>query len=135
MLKMTIRAEGEKVVKRMLDKAPAIIRKHLRRGMGTAVMGVQRVAQVYPPPPVGSRYRRTGTLGRRWKTQVQALVGGVRGIIENPTHYAPQVQGEQQAAVHVGRWKPMSQIIREEGPNIEAALGEALQAAIKEMSG
>lgn len=135
MLQMTIRVEGQKTIEAMLKRAPAVIRKHLQRGMGKGVLGVQRIAQVYPSPPTGSTYRRTGTLGRRWTTTVEAVTSGVRGIIENPTSYAPMVQGEQQAAVHRGRWKPMSQIIKEEGKKIVGYLQKALEDAIRELEG
>lgn len=135
MLEMTIRAEGEKATKAMLKKAPIVIRKHLKRGMGKSVFGVERIAKIYPPPPPDSRYRRTGTLGRKWKSSVKSITGGVRGIVQNPVPYAPVVQGENQAAIHRGRWKPMSQIIKELGPKIAEYLEEALRLAIKELEG
>jgi hypothetical protein len=57
-------------------------------------------------------YRRTGTLGRRWTTEVSA--DGRRGVVGNNTPYAPLVQGPQQAAYHSGNWQTTAEVARDE---------------------
>lgn len=50
-------------------------------------------------------YRRTGTLGRRWRHLITPAGGGIRGTLTNRTPYAEFVQDEKkQARVHAGRW-------------------------------
>lgn len=62
----------------------------------------------YPPPPPGSKYKRTGRLGRGWLQRTEGAQGIVR--LENVTPYAPWVQGYQQAWMHVGRWETVEQV-------------------------
>jgi len=57
--------------------------------------------QIYPPPPAGSRYRRTGNL--RQKLRIKKLSRTSR-IVENTASYARYVYGMPQARVHSGRW-------------------------------
>lgn len=63
----------------------------------------------YPPPPPGSRYKRTGRLGRGWVHRIE----GPRGItrLENVTPYAPWVQGPLQARIHRGRWETVESVM------------------------
>jgi len=70
--------------------------------------------QIYPPPPAGSRYRRTGNL--RQKLRIKKLSRTSR-IVENTASYARYVYGMPQARVHRGRW---------------ASLRDAAEAAKKE---
>jgi len=72
------------------------------------------VMQIYPPPPAGSRYRRTGNL--RQKLRIKKLSRTSR-IVENTASYARYVYGMPQARVHRGRW---------------ASLRDAAEAARKE---
>jgi len=59
------------------------------------------VMQVYPSPPAGSRYRRTGNL--RQKLRLRKLSRTSR-VVENTASYARYVYGMPQARVHRGRW-------------------------------
>lgn len=62
---------------------------------------------VYPPPPPGSRYVRTGNLYRGWVVNVSRTRTGVEGRVVNYAtdrksgrRYMPFVQGAFQTAVH-----------------------------------
>lgn len=85
--------------------------------MKEAVLYVHSQVPPYPAPPVGSTYRRTGTLGRTVTTmqgsepsalsrvEVSALGGNVVGIIGTRLDYGPEVISEgEQIRVHAGRW-------------------------------
>jgi hypothetical protein len=133
MVEYTLKIEGADKIKKVLERAPFILRKHLRRAMQKVGFSVQRPAQVYPPPPSGSTYRRTGTLGRRWKTSVEQTIDGIAAIVENPTEYSPYVQGEEQAEVHRGRWRPIRKIIESLRGQHVKILEDAIAAAVKEM--
>ena len=59
--------------------------------LGLAV--VQRIAK-YPPQRPGTRYRRTGTLGRGWTKQGPAMEGSDLVVkVGNNVEYTPSVQG------------------------------------------
>ncbi len=93
---------------------------------------VEAGMKVYPPPPSGSTYRRTGTLGRRWTTRPFRTTTEVGREIGNNTEYAPMVQSDElQATVHRGRWQTDAQVLRREAPQIvrdvDATLEELLE--------
>lgn len=73
----------------------------LRRPLGVYGRAVVKATAPYPRPPAGSKYRRTGTLGRGWNV----IEGSKSVIIRNPTNYAGWVQASPtQAWFHKGRW-------------------------------
>jgi len=86
----------------------------------------------YPPPPGGSRYRRTGRLGRGWVLQGSVGFGG-GGIqrLTNKTRYGPYVQGPRQARVHRGRWTTVQQITAKYGPRMMTSLRRMVQEWIR----
>jgi hypothetical protein len=80
----------------------------------------------YPPAPAGSRYVRSGELGRGWERA--SPIVGTRFELVNPTEYASLVQGDRQAWMHVGRWRPASEIAQEH----EGEIVELYDDAVKE---
>lgn len=128
----------------------------LRDTMETAVEMVRTQIAVYPAPPSGYRmvwksekqrrwffaalregriqvpYRRTGTLGRRWTTNITGSGSAeIRGEIGNATEYGPWVQAaESQAAIHQGRWRTDVQVAEMMAGPIQALFEARLQAAM-----
>jgi len=97
--------------------------QELRTPMQRSVEKLRAELALYPPPPEGSTYRRTGTLGRRWLTSISGLVGKAY----NTTVYAPYVQDEeQQAGVHRGRWQTVQSVGRKLQEEIMADLMETI---------
>jgi hypothetical protein len=89
--------------------------------------------KVYPPPPANSRYRRTGTLGRRWTTRPIRTATMVGREVGNNTEYAPLVQSAAvQARVHRGRWLTDEAVIEREAPRIIRDVERTLQEALDE---
>lgn len=93
---------------------------------------IEAAMKVYPSPPSGSTYRRTGTLGRRWTTKPIRRVDEVGREVGNKTDYAPFVQSDElQATVHRGRWQTDAQVLRREAPailrDIEDTLTELME--------
>lgn len=81
------------------------------RPMRRSVLLLQNRMATYPPQRPGSRYVRTGTLGRSWTTQVQESSERVVGIVGNKVEYAPWVQSARfQAGIHRGRWQTDEQV-------------------------
>lgn len=67
-------------------------------------------ARTYPPAPVGSRYRRTGTYGRSFKIESVGrgyrMVSDARQKGRSYTKYVGGLaDGSSQAEIHKGRWQ------------------------------
>lgn len=155
MIGYRIKPEGFKEFQAAMRKSPTIMRRHLHKAMDRTVKTIQRRAQVYPPPPPkghwaalttraqkaaffaqlreGGWHGRTGTLGRKWTTTVSPIVAGVRGVVQNPTPYGPHVQGDEQAAFHHGRWKPLSRIARDAEKDAHRFFNAEITEAVKEI--
>jgi hypothetical protein len=95
-MKVSVSVDLDNALRKLLPRA-AQIEAALDAG-ATAAHGVM---QMYPPPPAGSRYRRTGNL--RQKLRIKKLSKTSR-IVENTASYARYVYGMPQARVHAGRW-------------------------------
>jgi len=108
-MRVSVAVDLDNALRKLLPRA-ARIEAALDAG-ATAAHGVM---QIYPPPPAGSRYRRTGNL--RQKLRIKKLSRTSR-IVENTASYARYVYGMPQARVHRGRW---------------ASLRDAAEAAKKE---
>lgn len=67
----------------------------LKPPMHKAMFRLQTPLATYPPKPANSKYERTGTLGRRWTTEVDVQTNEIIGKVGNNTEYAPQVQAAQ----------------------------------------
>jgi hypothetical protein len=118
-----------------IDSSARILYRHLRRAMGRGLAALQRRIQPYPAPPPDSSYKRTGTLGRRWQANVVEHAPAVRGILSNPTSYAPFVVGEEtQATIHKVRWKTDKQAANEALPTIEGYFNVEMVAATEEIA-
>lgn len=92
----------------------------------------------YPSQPPGTRYRRTGTLGRTWTSAQptwRVSASGFDGRIGNSTPYAPFVQGERQARVHQGRWGTVQDIETKATPELEADVRAAVAALEQQING
>lgn len=101
--------------------------------MQRAVLRLQRDMADYPPQRPGSSYVRTGTLGRRWTTQVTRSGDGLQGKIGNNTVYGPFVQSQRfQASVHRGRWQTDEDVVRRNEQRIIDDFQQAIQRALDE---
>lgn len=96
--------------------------------MEISIRRMQARLMTYPAPPPSSTYRRTGTLGRRW--QVEG--GNMRWVLGNNTVYGPEVEGEQQTAVHKRTGWPTTELV---AADEEAGLVSDTEAALKQATG
>ncbi len=89
----------------------------------SAVLFVQGEIPGYPAPPSGSRYRRTGTLGRTVTalagrapealSRVETVGGRVTGFVGTSLSYAKWVIDiARQAWMHRGRWWTLQGVAR-----------------------
>jgi hypothetical protein len=108
------------------------VRQVLRR----VTLLIQARMMVYPPQRAGSSYRRTGTLGRTWTSDVYSEGDSLIGKVGNVTKYAPQVQSERfQRPMHKGRWQTDAQVIREAQPEIVREFEALSRDVVREFNG
>lgn len=108
------------------------VRQVLRR----VTLLIQSRMMIYPPQRAGSSYRRTGTLGRTWTSDVYPEGDALIGKVGNVTKYAPQVQSEKfQSKAHKGRWQTDVQVIRELEPEINAEFSALGRDVVREFNG
>lgn len=113
-------------------RAERDIRPALEKGMRKAMYYVHSQTPAYPAAPIGSTYRRTGTLGRSISTDVKPVGGSVTGIIGTPVEYAPYVIDEdRQAWMHRGRWWTLQSVVRKSLDRVVEILGDTLEDMLK----
>jgi len=108
-MRVSVSVDLDNALRKLLPRSAQI-----EAALDAGAAAAHGVMQVYPPPPVGSRYRRTGNL--RQKLRIKKLSKASR-IVENTASYARFVYGMPQARMHRGRW---------------ASLRDAAEAAKKE---
>jgi len=80
----------------------------------------------YPPERSGQKYERTEELKRGWQRATPLDQG--RGFeLVNTSEHARWTQGDDQAWMHVGRWRPASQIAHEHEEEILALYEDAVK--------
>ena len=90
-----------------------------QRGLAAGGALILSRLATYPPQRPNSRYRRTGTLGRRWTMRQQ----GLQVTVGNNTPYAPEVQGDKQLAFHRETgWQTPEDVVEKHGREIEAII-------------
>ena len=99
----------------------------MEKAIATALKGsadlIRADIKRYPPPPAGSSYIRTGTLGRSWASKVQRR----EAIIGNVTPYGPYVQGAtEQAWMHKGRWRTTAQVAKARAGDVKKLFEAAI---------
>lgn len=122
--------EGVEELRKLIEELPLLALEAAEPAMVDAVMFLYGHLPEYPPEPPNSSYVRTGTLGRRFTTDVIPEFSSVSGELGTNLNYAPWVVGDDfpgseingvtkyQAKVHQGRWWQFGDVI---GDNIEDA--------------
>jgi hypothetical protein len=114
----------------ILDAAGAV--QALRPPVQRAVLRLQAYMAAYPPQRTGANYRRTGTLGRRWTTQITGGSDEVVGEVGNTTLYGPFVQSaEFQARWHKGRWQTDHKAVDDNRAAIVADFERTIQELLR----
>jgi hypothetical protein len=109
--------------------AVAVLEPPMRRG----VLRLEAYMKVYPSAPPMSRYRRTGTLGRRWTTRIERTTNGLTGRVGNNVEYGPWVQSERfQVRWHRRTgWHTDADAVRVNEAAIVADFEQAINVAIR----
>lgn len=120
---MQLIIRGLEETERTVARLQTQLGPELERATLKAVTYVQGEVPDYPPPPPGSTYVRTGTLGRSVTSlagrapgalsRVEATGGRAVGIIGTNIRYAQYViDEERQAWMHEGRWWTLQDVVR-----------------------
>lgn len=91
---------------------------------------VQAAMADYPPKPPGTKYIRTGLLGKAWTVVVIQTASEIRTEIGNRTIYAPWVQSYQFQARQNRHWQTDKDIIE----TLEGDIVAMLEAKINSLS-
>lgn len=116
------------------------IQEMLRKTTDKAVKYVHGQVPEYPEAPEGSRYKRTGTLGRKINTGVREVGSEMQGFIGSPTNYSPWVISSEavpemnagpQTTVHKGRWYTLQQVVKDSLAEVKRFYSKMLQDMLK----
>lgn len=113
-----IEVKGLNELLERMKKYPLEMHKAMAKTMAASLLVLWENVPGYPPPPEGSTYDRTGTLGRSLGSDIGGGKGGdpsifaikplgsagYEGKFGTNLEYADVVIGEHQARVHAGRW-------------------------------
>lgn len=123
-------------VEKLLRKFNSIQKIHeiLAPPMRISTMVLQADLAKYPPKRRGSKYVRTGTLGRKWTTSPPRLEGRkLIGRVGTNVAYAPLVQSSKfQSSVHRGRWQTDEQVIKRNRKRIVTQLNITIARALED---
>ena len=130
-MEITITTTVDQVI-RALDSRGANLLDVLQGPLDRGAFRIEAAMKKYPPQRP-TKYRRTGTLGRRWTTRRISAPGMVGREIGNNTEYAPFVQSaELQAYMHRGYWQTDEDVIRAEAPGIARDVETTLARSLAE---
>jgi len=115
-MRVSVSVDLDNALRKLLPRAPQI-----ETALDAGATAAHGMMQIYPPPPAGSRYRRTGNL--RQKLRIKKLSRTSR-IVENTASYARYVYGMPQARVHRGRWASVRDAAEEAKKEAIAVLKE-----------
>jgi len=132
MLSVTYSVSGIEEVERALQ---ALRLDAIRSDIADVMDEIAGDAAAYPPPPAGSKYVRTNTLRAGWLSgQTRFTASGqtqLEAVRENATPYGGYVQGEDQAWMHVGRWRTTEQMM----DAWEDRVAQAVEAGLERVFG
>ena len=114
-----------------MARYPQELDEEMRTTAKKALYHLQGSVPEYPPPPAGSRYQRTGTLGRSLGlgggaaeiSQVARVGKGYEATLGTRLEYAPYVIGSAEdqpsQAAHMNHWWTTVTIAEKAEPGIE----------------
>lgn len=143
MLDVSLTVEGADEVAEDLLHLPEVLGNQVEQAIDRLLLLAQGMLAIYPAAPAGSRYRRTGLLGGNWTGathRVRRIIRPtglyVEGQIQNARPGVQYVQDEDdQAWMHVGRWKTAQQVLSELQSEADRLLGAAGNRALETVEG
>lgn len=128
---LSIAINGVDEINRNIGKVniPSVMRRPMERTM----IRLQGRMADYPPPPANSRYRRSGSYGRRWTYAIVVTGNTITGKVGNNLRYAPLVGSARfQTRRHKATgWANDEQVLREETQNIVRDFEQGIQEELR----
>lgn len=127
---------GERLVQQF-RQAPQIVSDEATRAVQGELKNVVTALSIYPGERPNQRYERTYELERGWRAAKPQWKITLRDFLVTLTNRVPHVkwaQGEDQAAVHRGRWTKATVIMLEHRDSIRNALRRAADRAAQRIS-
>lgn len=116
MTRISVTVVNGELVRQGLQDLEAAIPKIGRKVFWDKMNVIAESMRKYPPPPVGSRYKRTYRL--RKSVKILKLNNGYAveiDPVQRGRHYAKYVignaRGEEQAQIHAGRWHVFKNVV------------------------
>ena len=135
----TIEVRGLERLVRKYERMGKNIDKGMKSIAHTGALYAHSKIPPYPPSR-GTRYRRTGTLGRSIKANARRRgMNSYEGVIGTKVEYAPWVisetkgnnQAGPQAWFHKDRWWTLQKVVRDNQKGIVGAMKQQLLALIR----
>ena len=141
-----IKIEGLEELQGKLSKFTPEMHKAMNITMERSLVALQDAIPPYPPKPVTSKYRRTGTLGKSIGRDGKAVGtgiyeitgagGNIQGRFGTNLVYAKYViDPEQQAYMHKGRWWTMAKLAKDARGEVIKVFEQMVQVASKWLAG
>lgn len=126
-------------VLRSLNGAAKYVPEELEEATQNISDAARPLLATYPTPRPGSRYRRTGRLGRGWLGAQARLISSTRSIVGfrlvNSTPYTKWVQGDEtQMWAHRGRWVRVGDVAMRLAGRIRGELERAARRVVHRMT-
>lgn len=134
-MNVKLEVTGLEELRDRFKRAPKKFNSALKKTLEAALLKIWEIVGNlgYPRPPQGSKYTRTGTLGRTIGTsqfggrsgskpeiyKIEKFGNYQTGEFGTRLHYARYVIGEKQAWMHVGRWWNIKQVAEKAKAPIE----------------
>ena len=129
-----------------MARYPQELDEEMRTTAKKALFHLQGSVPEYPPPPAGSRYQRTGTLGRSIGLggpadvmMVKKVGGGYESTLGTRLEYAPYVIGSSEdqpsQARHMSHWWTTQTIAEKAEPGIERLYNNSAERMVAFLEG
>jgi hypothetical protein len=137
-MSVSIEIEGLAELVKRFGNARFIIEEELEDAVDTIFSRAIAKLSTYPSPPVGSKYVRTYKLRDGWQQTDRRFAvrgGDIRAVLRNPVDYVGLVQGENQAAIHQGRWATTTEVMNDIRPEADQLLQRAGDETLRRIAG
>lgn len=128
-----LRLQGAPELLAKLAHTPDLLLQLIERAVTAGLLQLQHEMAIYPLPPAGSTYHRTGTLGRLWTSDPPLWSGrpsGWLGSIGNATSYGPYVQDPKWQSSHNDAWRTTQVVLDTLTGSITIRIADAIAEAI-----
>lgn len=141
-----IEIKGLAAIEQALASYPAIVGPMLEETCKAALLSLVPDLKTYPPPPSGSRYRRTNNLARGWGADSEyrfddsgpyftAILANVLALTPSGENYGPYVQDAIEQSPYNHHWATVQDILQNNQSTLDAYFTALLQRIAARLEG